>query len=96
MDWYRGEAGADTAERFVDALEVALVHIGEYPGSGSSRYAAELALPGLRSWRLYSFPYVVFYAQRSDGVDVWRVLHAHRDIPAWMSEPADPPPDDAP
>jgi toxin ParE1/3/4 len=24
--------------------------------------------------------------ERSDHVDVWRVLHAERDIPAWMRE----------
>jgi toxin ParE1/3/4 len=29
----------------------------------------------------------VFYVERPDHIDVWRVLHGQRDIPAWMQEP---------
>jgi toxin ParE1/3/4 len=29
----------------------------------------------------------VFYVERPDHMDVWRVLHGQRDIPAWMQEP---------
>jgi toxin ParE1/3/4 len=29
----------------------------------------------------------VFYVERHDHIDVWRVLHGQRDIPAWMQEP---------
>jgi toxin ParE1/3/4 len=29
----------------------------------------------------------VFYVERPDHIDVWRVLHDTRDIPAWMQEP---------
>jgi toxin ParE1/3/4 len=46
-----------------------------------------LNLPGLRSWPLTRYPYLVFYVERSDHVDVWRVLHGQRDIPGWMQEP---------
>lgn len=49
----------------------------------------DLNLPGLRAWPLTRYPYLVFYVERSDHVDVWRVLHAQRDIPAWMQEPGD-------
>ena len=31
------------------------------------------------------FPYLIFYFERDDCVDVWRVLHGQRDIPAWMN-----------
>ena len=44
-------------------------------------------LPGLRFWRLKQYPYLVFYLERSDHIDVWRVLHGKRDVPGWMSEP---------
>jgi toxin ParE1/3/4 len=27
--------------------------------------------------------------EHSDRIDVWRVLHGERDIPAWMRGPAD-------
>jgi toxin ParE1/3/4 len=28
----------------------------------------------------------VFFVEREDHIDVWRVLHGKRDIPAWMSD----------
>jgi len=57
---------------------------------GSPRYAFELRLEGLRAWPLRRYPYLVFYVEREDHLDVWRVLHAQRDIPAWMQEPEGP------
>ncbi|MBU6440076.1 MAG: type II toxin-antitoxin system RelE/ParE family toxin [Betaproteobacteria bacterium] len=50
------------------------------------RYAHELNLPGLRSWSLTRYPYLVFYVEQPDHVDVWRVLHGQRDISAWLHE----------
>ena len=73
------------AHGFVDALEQAYSRISRHPGTGSPRYARELNLPGLRFWQLTRYPYLVFYVERSDHIDVWRVLHAQRDIPAWMT-----------
>ena len=64
-----------------------LSHIGRHPDSGASRYAGELNLPGLRCWRLKKYPHLVFYVERSDHIDVWRVLHGMRDIPSWMQDP---------
>jgi toxin ParE1/3/4 len=92
VDWYREEAGEQTALRFVTALEVALGHIARYPNSGSARYSMELGMPGLRCWQLERFPYLAFYVQRDDHIDVWRVLHGHRDIPGWMRDPDEPAP----
>ena len=87
VDWYREEAGEDTALGFVGALEVALGHIARWPGSGSARCSVELGVAALRCWHLERFPYLVFYVERDDHIDVWRVLHGHRDIPAWMRDP---------
>lgn len=87
IDNYRREAGEAAALGFVDALEHAYRHIARYPSSGSTRYAHELEVPGLRSWPLKRYPYVVFFVERGDQVDVWRILHAERDIPAWLREP---------
>ena len=86
IDHYLGEGAEQAALRFVDDLEKAYTHISRQSASGSPRYAHELNLPGLRFWPLTRFPYLVFYFERGDVVDVWRVLHAKRDIPAWMSE----------
>ncbi|HET7413225.1 MAG TPA: type II toxin-antitoxin system RelE/ParE family toxin [Pararhizobium sp.] len=87
IGYYLDEAGDETALAFVEALERAYRHLGLFPASGSLRYAYELELPGLRCWSLDGFPYLVFYVDGEDHVDVWRVLHGSRNIPAWMREP---------
>jgi len=84
---YLAEGAETAALGFIDALEKAYRHIGRHPVTGSPRYAHELNLLGLRSWPLTRYPYLVFYVERSDHVDVWRVLHGQRDILAWMQEP---------
>ena len=49
------------------------------------------AIRGARgAWPLRRYPYFVFYVEREDHLDVWRVLHAQRDIPAWMQDPEGP------
>jgi toxin ParE1/3/4 len=82
-----GEDAGPAALGFVDALERAYTDIGRHPGTGSPRYAHELNLPGLRAWPLTRYRHLVFYVERPDHVDVWRVLHGQRDIPAWMQDP---------
>ena len=86
IQYYLRESGAEIALSFVAALETAYRHISRHPASGSTRYAAELSLPSLRSWHLKGFPHIVFYVEAADRLDVWRVLHGARDIPAWMQE----------
>lgn len=81
-----GEGAAQAAVGFIDALEQAFAHLGRHPGTGSPSYALELNLPGLRSWPLTGYPFLVFYVGQPGRIDVWRVLHAERDIPAWMRE----------
>lgn len=82
------EEGAPAAALgLVDALQRAIPHISRHPAAGSPRYAHELSLPGLRAWPLSGYPYLVFYVEWPDQVDVWRLLHGQRDSPAWMQEP---------
>ena len=83
---YLAEAGTALALDFIDTLEASLNRIGEQPESGSPRYAHELGIPGLRFLSTGRFPYLIFYVSREAVVDVWRVLHGARDIPAWMRE----------
>jgi len=89
LAYYLAEVAEAAAPGFVHAFEQAYAHIGRNPATGSPRYAHELNLPGLRSWPLTRSPYLDFYVERSDHVDVWRVLKGQRDIPAWMQDPAD-------
>ena len=53
-----------------------------YPLTGSLRFAYELEIPELRSWSLKKFPYMIFYLPNDEHLDIWRVLHTRRDIPA--------------
>lgn len=84
---YLKEGSRQAALGFVDDLEQAYAHIARHPATGSPRHAHELNLPGLRSWPLERYPHLVFYIERAGHIDVWRVLHGKRDIPAWMQEP---------
>lgn len=86
IDFYLAEAGEAVALRFIDAVQGAILAIGRQPAVGSPRYAHELDLRGLRGRLLRGFPYVVFYVERDRDVDVWRVLHAKRDMAAWLGE----------
>jgi toxin ParE1/3/4 len=82
--YFLKEGAESAALSFIDELQRSYIHISRNPGTGSTRYAHELNLPGLRSWPLTRFPHLLFYFEQSDCIDVWRVLHGQRDIPAWM------------
>lgn len=79
--YYLAEDAPQAALGFVDALEKAYARLGRHPSAGSPRYAHELEIPGLRTRALKGYPYLVFYVERDDHVDVWRVLHGQRDVP---------------
>lgn len=83
IDHYLAES-ADVALGFVDALEMAYRAIRRTPSIGAPRYAHALNLPGLRFWPCKRYPYLVFYVEYADRIEVWRVLHASRDLPLWL------------
>ncbi|MFM8442147.1 MAG: type II toxin-antitoxin system RelE/ParE family toxin [Methylococcus sp.] len=85
--YYLSEATEAVALGFIDELERAYRHISRHPATGSPRYAHELNLPGLRAWPMTRYPHLVFYVEHPDPIDVWRILHGQRDIPAWMQSP---------
>lgn len=89
IDHYLAEAGQAVGLRFVDSLERALGLISRHPAAGSPRFGYELQLPGLRARALHGFPYLLFYVEADDCVDVWRLLHGRRDVPAWLLEGED-------
>lgn len=83
LDYYLTNA-PEYVSGFIDALEQAYLHIQKHPASGSPRYAHELNMPELRVWSCHKYPYLVFYAESKIQIEVWRVLHSNRDIPASM------------
>lgn len=89
VDYYLSEAGENAALAFIEALEQAYRHIARHPASASPRYAVELDLPGLRCWPLKRYPYLIFFVERDDHIDVWRILHGERDIPGGMRAAGD-------
>ena len=80
----------DAAERFLDAVQKAFDLIGGQPGIGSRRYAHLPMWEDLRLWPVPGFErHLIFYVERPGHVDVLRVLHGARDIPAaLMDDPA--------
>ena len=84
---YLIEAGETVALDFIDSVEDACHRIGDHPMGGSPRYARELGISGLRVRSVGKFPDLVFCVEREADIDVWRVLHGARDIPARMREP---------
>ncbi|MDF1485308.1 type II toxin-antitoxin system RelE/ParE family toxin [Ramlibacter sp. H39-3-26] len=80
IGYYLEQQAPQTAEAFVLALEQAIAHIRRHPATGSPRYAHALGLAGLRCWPCKRFPYLVFYLERPNHIDIWRILHGQRDI----------------
>lgn len=87
MAYYLVEVGDEAALRFIEAVEKTFARLVRHPASGSPRFAVALNLPGLRCAPVVRHPHLVFYVDRDDHVDVWRVLHGERDIPAWIRSP---------
>lgn len=85
IDYYMTVSSA-AAEGFIHSLETAYSHIRRHPGTGSPRYAHELNIPGVRFWPCSRYPYLVFYLEHTERIEVWRVLHGERDIPRWLRE----------
>jgi len=81
VDHYPGESDEAVARAFIDALEATFRQIARFPGVGSPRYGIELDIADLRSLPLRRYPFLVFYVERTHGIEILRVLHAHRDIP---------------
>lgn len=85
-DYYEAEAGPDVAARLLDAVRTTHEAISRHPKAGSPRYGQTAGIVGLRSRRVNRFPYLVFYVELRDSIEIWRVLHAHSDIPAKLRQ----------
>lgn len=82
--WYKTEGGAILARRWAAAVEDALRHMCSSPKTGSTRFAVALKLDRLCFWPVEGFPYLVFYIEHRNHIDVRRVLHTKREVPASM------------
>lgn len=77
------EDNLDAAERFLGALETSYALLLDHPGIGQRRdFNDEKGRP-LRAWPVPGFAsYLVFYFEVDDVVEVVRILHGARDLPA--------------
>jgi toxin ParE1/3/4 len=79
-DFYEDTAGPEVVRRFLEAARMAFREIGARPGAGSPRYGEKLRAPHLRTRRVSRFPYLIFYVESEDVIEVMRVLHEKRDV----------------
>jgi toxin ParE1/3/4 len=69
------------ALRFVDAAEMAFDFLAATPGAGPRIEPPIEDLGDVRFWPITPFRnYLVIYRPAGDGVEVFRVLHGHRDV----------------
>ncbi len=78
---------ADTALRFLDAVDLACERLAEYPEIGKARKFENPRLRGLRLRFLPDFPeHLVFYRLTDEYIELVRILHAKRDLDAALDE----------
>jgi len=82
ISFYLSNSAAKAAMDFIGALETTYAQMVEYPAAGSPRFGVMLGLEGLRSLKVNRFPYLVFYMDGAQAIDVFRALHTSRDITA--------------
>ena len=85
FDHYLSVASAATATDFVLEFDACMQRIEHFPGAGSLRYAELLDVDGLCFVIVNRYPYLLFYFERPDHLDVVRLLHQLKDIPAILS-----------
>ena len=87
FDHYLETAGTDVAVDFLNDFDGAIAHISEFPGTGSPKYGFEPSLAGVRFWPMRKYPFLIFYVETDDRIDVWRVVHGNMDIAAELHDP---------
>ncbi|PTS90621.1 type II toxin-antitoxin system RelE/ParE family toxin [Sphingomonas sp. HMWF008] len=81
--WLAEQAGFDTADRFLDAVDRTFAVLAENPRIGPRFVSTHARLGSLHKWKVDGFPnLLIFYESRSNGISVARVIHAAQD---WWS-----------
>lgn len=75
-NWYLAKS-PDLERRFLDEIGKARVRIREHPR------AWQTIEPGIRRYRLESFPYGLIYVIASDAILVLAIAHLHREPKSW-------------
>jgi toxin ParE1/3/4 len=73
----------NAAERFLDSVERELKVLLKFPGLGAVRSFSNPRLAGMRMRVVPGFrKYLIFYRPNEVGIELVRVLHGARDLPA--------------
>ena len=76
-------ASIAVALRFYDAVERSLNVVAAQPEIGPRYGSSNPRLDNVRYWPIKNFSeHLIFYAVRTDGIEVLRVLHGRRDLKA--------------
>ena len=90
--WYDREAGWETAQRFLSAVDATLEKLGKLPELGRIRDFRHPSLSGLRSFRVEP-PFnrwLIFYRITGVVIEAFRLIHGARDLPRRLLEPPSP------
>lgn len=87
--YYALEGGALLGEDCLGLALGALDLLATQPGMGSLRWAQPAEQPPLRAWRVKRFPVLWFYFERSDHLDIVRLLGERQDIAAILADGRD-------
>jgi len=78
--WLAEQADFVTADRFLDAIDVAFATLAGHPRLGPEVTATHPRLVGMRKWKVTGFPNtLIFYEPRGAGISVVRILDAAQD-----------------
>ncbi len=84
---YIAKDNVEAALRFADSVRETEELLAATPGIGTPRDFAWPGLAGMRSHGVRNFRnYIIFYIPRESGIEIVRVLHGARDLPALSGE----------
>lgn len=86
--WYLEQAGEELAERFLEAVLLALRSLAGQPDLGRRRQFRHPGLQNLRSFRVNP-PFdriLIFYRVTNETLEAWRLMHGARDLPRRLAE----------
>jgi toxin ParE1/3/4 len=86
--WYAENAGVETADRFLQAVDKTLGLLSTQPQSGARFFTHQPALQEMRRFPVSDGfgKILLFYIPLPDGVDLVRVIHLSRDLERLFAE----------
>jgi len=79
--WLRDEAGVERADALIASLQAVAHHLADYPQLGRTKNDFG---PGVRV--LSRRPYLLFYREKDERIEVLRIIDGRRDVPAAWRE----------